>query len=314
METEKFDGLVAAPFTPMNKKGEINPGLIPGYFDLLSFNGISGIFINGSTGEGVSLTLAEKKLLTKAWADAREDNKEIRIINLVGGTSLTECIELAKFSGEKGIDAVAVLAPFYFRPASVSELGNFIELVAGAVPGIPVYFYHIPVLTGVCFPMAGLLKFASERIGNFAGIKYTDENFADFLACLRYEGGRYDILWGSDETLLSALVLGAKGAVGSTYNYAAPLYHSIMGLFRDGRLEDARKLQHKSVEMVSLLGKYGGIGTGKAFMRYIGIDCGRFRPPVRSLSEDEWGCFCSDVKNLGMDHLLSKQPEKEISG
>jgi len=68
----------------------------------------------------------------------------------------------------------------------------------------------------------------------------------------------------------------------------------------------ARALQQKSIDMITLLGKYGGIATGKAYMRYIGLDCGEFRLPVKNMRDSDYQTFVRDVKNLGMDDLFSK--------
>jgi N-acetylneuraminate lyase len=306
MNPKKFEGLVAAPFTPMHSNGELNLELIEDYYTLLKSNQITGAFINGSTGEGVSTTMAEKKAVTKAWAEQAAKSPGVRIINLVGGTCLKDCIDLAQFSQEQKVDAIAVLAPFYFKPASVKQLAEFIAGIAKEVPEMPVYFYHIPVLTGVNFPMKDLLVEMDEKVPNFAGIKYTHEDFMDFLSCLNHRNGHYDLLWGRDENFLAALSLGAKGGVGSTYNYAAPLYHELIRAFNDGNLKEARLLQQRAIDMIGLLGKYGGIGTGKAFMKYIGLDCGHFRPPVVSMNDEMYRRFRADVDALGMKDYFSK--------
>lgn len=305
MKPEKFEGLVAAPFTPMDEKGNLEIGKVPVYYKFLEKNNISAAFINGSTGEGVSLTQKEKQLNAKAWAECRKTGGKVRIINLVGGTSYTECIENAVFSQEEGVSAIAVLAPYYFKPSAPEQLAEFVTRVGESVPEMPVYFYHIPVLTGVNMPMISFLEKISEMLPNFAGIKFTHEDFMDFLSCMNFNSGYYDLLWGRDECMLSALVLGCRGAVGSTYNYAAPLYHAIIKSFTEGNLPEARRLQQKSIDMISLLGKYGGISTGKYFMRYIGIDCGKFRSPVKNMPEELYDSFVYDVKELNMSDFFS---------
>ncbi|WP_010665286.1 dihydrodipicolinate synthase family protein [Marinilabilia salmonicolor] len=306
MKLEKFKGLVAAPFTPMHENGELNLEKIDDYYNLLLENNISGAFINGSTGEGVSMSMEEKKEVTRVWCEKAAEKPGVRVINLVGGTSLTDCIELAKYSQENKTDAIAVLAPFYFKPPTVGHLADFIAAIAAEVPEMPVYFYHIPVLSGVNFPMTNLLAEMDEKVPNFAGIKYTHEDFMDFLSCLNYKDGYYDMLWGRDENLLAALALGAEGGVGSTYNYAAPLYYDLIKAFNEGDLKSARKLQQQSIDMISLLGKYGGIGTGKAFMKYIGLDCGHFRQPVSVMNDTDFKNFSKDVEALGMNELFSR--------
>lgn len=306
MTIKKYEGLVAAPFTPMDNNGSLNTGMIPEYYEFLERNSVTGAFINGTTGEGPSLTQKEKQLQASAWAGCLKSGGKVRVINLVGGTSYQECIENALFSLEAGLSAIAVLAPYYFKPSDENQLAEFVVRVGESVPEMPVYFYHIPVLTGVDFPMIGFMKKISGMLPNFAGIKYTQEDLMDFLSCLNYENGKYDLLWGRDENLLSALVLGCRGAVGSTYNYAAPLYHALIDAFNNGNLGEARKLQQLSVDMISLLGKYGGIATGKAYMKYVGLDCGKFRSPVKNMPDEMYEDFVRDVSRLSLDNYFSR--------
>lgn len=301
---EKYNGLVAAPFTPLDNDAGLNTSLIPEYYKFLEKNGISGAFINGTTGEGVSLTQKEKQLSAERWAACLKNGGRMRIINLVGGTCYEECIENAIFSKECGLSAIAVLAPFFFKPDE-GNLAEFITRIGESVTGMPVYYYHIPSNTGVSMPMIGLLKRVSRMLPDFAGIKYSHYDIMDYMSCLRHENSRYDMLWGSEECLLAALAVGAKGFVGSTFNYAAPVYKALEKAFEEGRLEEARDLQNIAMNIVSLLGKYGGIATGKAFMRYLGMDCGRFRLPVKNLTEDMFSEFVKDLRGLSIDNLLS---------
>jgi len=316
MEQQRLTGLIAAPFTPMHASGEVNLELIPSYHTMLLNNGVKGAFICGSTGEGVSLTLEEKLQVAEAWAQCNRGQTGFTVMQLVGGTCLADCQQLASHAAATGIDAISFLPPFYFKPATVQVLADCCAAVAAAAPDLPFYFYHIPVLTGVRFPMLELLKAVDGRIPNFRGIKYTEEDLMDYLSCLHYAGGKYDILWGRDETFLSALAIGAKGAVGSTYNYAAPLYHALMDAFAAGKLEEASQLQQQSINMITLLGKYGGIATGKAFMKLIGMDCGSFRLPVRNMDDAAFASFQSDVKAVGFYSfcsLLGKKDEIETA-
>lgn len=302
---EKIKGLIAAPFTPMDANGEVVYDRIPAYFKFLEKNRIEGAFINGSTGEGVSLSQKEKAKITETWAAQKSADSKVKIINLVGGTSYAECIEAAQHSAKTGVDAIAVLAPYYFKPASGEQLAAFVAKIAESVPELAVYFYHIPVLTGCYVSMFDFLKAASPMIPNLVGIKYTHEDFMDFQTCLNFENEKFDMLWGRDENLLSALVLGARGGVGSTFNYAAPLYYQLIEAFDKGDLPQARNLQQLSIDMIRLLGKYGGIATGKAYMKYVGIDCGEFRLPVKNMSAESFEAFKKDVKALDMEKLFS---------
>jgi len=306
MNIEKLKGLIAAPFTPMHKDGSINPDKIKEYYTFLKRNKVIGAFINGSTGEGVSQTSDEKKAVVKAWAEATKDDEEFKVITLTGGTSVEEAIDQAKYAQEQGIFGISLTSPFYFKPADVKQLALTCKAVADAVPEMPFYYYHIPVLTGSTISMFDLLQEIDGKINNFAGIKYTHEDFMDFLSCLNFKEGKYDMLWGRDENMLPALALGNKGAVGSTYNYAAPLYYDMIDAFEKGDLKEANKLQQKSIDMIRLLGKYGGIATGKAFMKLVGVDCGEFRLPVKNMSAEQFEAFKKDVAGLDFDRFKSK--------
>lgn len=294
MNFQKIEGIVAAPFTPFHDNDSLNIEIVPRYAHSLKENGVKGIFICGTTGEAASLTLDEKLKVMRAWADT----PFIRVM-LVGGTSLEECKYLAQQSVEMGFDAIAFLPPFYFKPTNVAVLADCCAEVAMAAPTMPFYYYHIPVFTGCDLPMLPLLEAVDGRIPNFVGIKYSGENLMDFAQCLDFNHKKYDLLWGRDEVMIAAMAMGARGFIGSTYNYAAPIYHTIMDYFKKSDMENALKYQHKSIEIVRLLGKYGGIRVGKAFMRAVGIDCGHFRLPITRLSDDLNDAFLKELNQIG---------------
>jgi N-acetylneuraminate lyase len=303
--TKHLKGLIAAPFTPMDTKGNLNLSVIPDYYLFLKHNGISGAFICGTTGEGVSLTLGEKKAVCNTWSKAISQDEDFKVILFVGGTCIEDCKELALHARDLGIYAISFTPPFYFKPTDIDILTDCCKEIADAVPEMPFYFYHIPSLTGVDFPMIDLLKNVDGKISNFRGIKYTAENFMDFLSCLHFQNGKYDMLWGRDENLLSSLVLGCNGAVGSTYNYAAPLYFEIINAFKSNDLAKAQRLQQKSIDIISLLGKYGGIATGKSYMKIVGLDCGEFRLPVKNMTEKQFQLFKEDTEKINFKAFSS---------
>ena len=305
MKTKHLQGLIAAPFTPMHKDGSLNTSLIPGYYQMLKDNKVTGAFICGSTGEGVSLTNGEKKLMIKTWADATKNDKNFKVMTLLGGTCIADCKELALFAQESGLYGVSFTAPFYFKPANAEMLAACCKEIAEVVPEMPFYYYHIPVLNGCYVSMIDLLKNVHETIPNFAGIKYTHEDFMDFLSCQHYQNGKYDMLWGRDENMLAALAVGSKGAVGSTFNYAAPLYYDLIDAFNKNDMKKAQSLQQQSIDMITLLGKYGGIATGKAYMKLIGLDCGAFRLPVKNMRDEQFELFKKDTEQINFSNFCS---------
>jgi N-acetylneuraminate lyase len=163
---------------------------------------------------------------------------------------------------------------------------EFCAVVAGGCPDLRFYYYHIPVLTGVNLSMPEFLRQATKRIPNFAGIKYTDSDLMDFAICCDEARAKQEIFFGWDEVMLSGLTYGSAGFVGSTYSYIAPLYRHLIDAFHRGDLDEARRAQRISREIVLILKEYGGLPAGKAMMKIAGVDHGAPRLPLRGLTEE----------------------------
>ena len=112
------------------------------------------------------------------------------------------------------------------------------EVITDSAPEIPFYYYQFPSLTGVDIKASEVLKFASSSIPSFAGVKFTHSDFYDMQKCITFEGGKYNILSGYDEMLVCGLSFGVQAAVGSTYNFIAPLYHSLWKAFSAGDIRN----------------------------------------------------------------------------
>lgn len=296
----KLSGLIPAVFTPFDKTGAIDFSKIRPYADKLVADGVYGVFVCGSTGECTSMTVAERKSLLEAWVAAVAGR--ILVIAHVGGTCQTDCIELARHAAAQGVDAVGAVAPFYLKPGSVEELVAFYKPIAAACAPLPFYAYHIPSMTGINLPMKEFLKKGSEEIPNLNGIKFTSNNFMEMIECIRFDGGRFDILNGFDEMLLCGLSVGARGGVGSTYNYSLGTYRKIYDAFFAGNLEQARAAQQESVDIVHVIINHGGgIRGGKAIMKFAGIDCGDCRPPLAPYTEAEMHRLEEELRSIGFD-------------
>lgn len=278
--------LIAAPFTAMYEDGSVNLEVIQQQLELLLRDGVDGAFVCGTTGESMSLTLEERMQIAEAWRQAA--GERLQLFVHVGHTSLVDAKRLAAHAEEVGADAISAMAPCFFRPGSVDALVDFCAELAAAAPKTPFYYYHIPSMTGVDVPMYDFLQAAQDRIPTLAGIKYTNEDLMDFGRCVRFADGRYNMLFGRDEILLAGMSMGARGAVGSTYNFAAPYYKAVIDAFNVGDMEAARRAQAEAIEVVVAFKKFGGVNAQKAIMKMIGIDCGPVRLPLHSLNEAQY--------------------------
>jgi N-acetylneuraminate lyase len=302
---ERMRGLVAAAHTPMAEDGSLRLEVVERQAEVFVSSGVRGVFVCGTTGESHSLAVEERLRVVERWREVISGSG-LRMVVHVGHNCQADAVRLAGHAMASGADAISAVAPGYFKPGSVSDLVEFLEPVAAAAAGLPFYYYEIPGLTGVTFPMPELMSALSERLPSFAGVKFTSSNFMGLQECLQFEGGLYDILHGLDEMLLGAWALGARGAVGSTYNYAAPLYLGIIEAFEAGDMERARALQFRSVQLVQVLLRYGVLPAGKALMERLGADCGPVRSPVRRLTEEQKRTLFAEVEEIGCADFFAK--------
>ena len=279
----RLTGLVAAPYTPFHADGSLNTNVIPAYAEILIEAGVSGVFVCGSTGEGHSLTFPERIAVTDAWVSAAKGR--FPVVVHVGHNCQKDAWILAAHAESSGAAAIAALAPSYYKPKTVDDLLEFLAPIASAAPKLPLYFYNIPSMTGVVLPVPELLRKGRKRLPTLHGAKFTHNDLMELQECLAL--GDFDIVFGFDEMLLAGLTFGCKGAVGSTYNFAAPLYRRIMAAFEKGDLESARRDQRKSAELIRTLYDFGLMRAGKSVMAMIGLDCGPVRSPLAPITPPE---------------------------
>jgi N-acetylneuraminate lyase len=291
-------GLVAATHTPFHADGSLNLAIVETQAGHLLANKVHTAFICGSTGESHSLTFEERHALALRWSEVIRGS-QLKVVVHVGSNCLSDAAALARHAAQSGAVAVSALAPSYFKPRSVDVLIDCCAQIASAAPETPFYFYDIPVLTGVNLSMPEFLEVARRRIPNLAGLKFTNPDLMSYQLCLRAENGTFDCPWGIDEALLAALTMGATGAVGSTYNFAAPIYHRLMAAFASRDLASAREEQFRSVQLVQLLTGFGYMGAAKTVMRMLGVDVGSPRLPNLGLAEEQQRALRQSLEAVG---------------
>jgi N-acetylneuraminate lyase len=291
-------GLVAATHTPFHRDGVLNLAVVETQARHLLASRVATVFIGGSTGECHSLSLEERRDLAQRWAEVARGTA-LRLVVHVGSNCLADARALAAQAQQLGAVAISALAPSYFKPRSLEGLVACCADVAAAAPETPFYFYDIPALTGVHFPMADFLAEAQPHIPTLAGLKFTNPDLMAYQLCLRADGGKWDVPWGLDEALLGALAVGGRGAVGSTYNFAAPIYHRLLAAFERGDLPAAREEQFRSVRLVQLLARYGYMGAAKATLALLGVDVGPARLPHSNPSPEQITKLRQDLEALG---------------
>lgn len=296
-------GLVAATHTPFHADGSLNLAVIEPQAAHLLKSGVHHAFIGGTTGESSSLTVAERLALAERWL-AVTRGSSLKVIVHVGSNCLQDACTLAAQAQNLGALAVSALAPSYFKPGHVSTLVASMSQIAAAAPDLPFYYYEIPSMTGLSLSPSEFLAQAAERIPNLAGIKFTSSNLMEYQLCRASHDGRFDIPFGFDEMLLAALALGATGAVGSSFNFAAPIYLRLIAAFQSGDFAVARAEQLKSVRVIQTLAARGYMGAAKAVMAMLGVEVGPPRLPNSALDAAQTQALRSELERLDFFHSL----------
>ena len=165
--------ILPAVFTPMHEDGSVNHKQINALYKRCVDSGFKGIFLNGTTGECMSLNAEERKQLVESWVDCRmkNNNPDFKIFVHTGSSNLYEAAQMAEHAQAQGADGIAMVPTFYFRPKTLADLIEQCKYVAAAAPEVPFYYYNIPSLTGVNFPLISFLEVATREIPTFAGLK-----------------------------------------------------------------------------------------------------------------------------------------------
>lgn len=305
IDKKAYSGLFPAVFTPMHENGHVNLDQIQPIVDHLVADGVRGLYICGSTGEGPSLTSDERMAVAESYIQAARG----RLLSIVqvGHESLAEAKRLAVHAASLGADAISAMPPTYFPIKSEEELIRCLRDIASSTPEIPLFYYHIPGRTHVHIDLFRFLEICVDELPTLVGVKYSATTIYEFQQCLEFDNRRYVMLFGCDEMLLSALCVGAPGAVGSTYNFAAPLYHDIIKAAAEKDLDKAGQLQAQAATMVRVLQNHGGGPAIKSAMSLIGLECGPVRLPQSSLSAESLASLRNELDSIGFFQSIARR-------
>lgn len=273
----------------MYDDGSVNYARVESLYNRCIESGFNGIFLNGTTGECMSLDVPERKKLVEAWIACRRRNSNagFRIFVHVGSSNLLEAGQMAEHAQAQGADGIAMVPTFYFRPQTLTDLLEQCKYVAAAAPQVPFYYYNIPSLTGVNFPLISFLKAATREIPTFAGLKNSFNDLIDYQKCIHYAKDDYALYWGTDEVFMMVYAAGNRHYVGSTYNFMSNLYFRMLDAYHACNFEKLHTLEAEATNICTILNDYNSLIAGKEVMRHIGIDCGPVRKPLKTLNPGE---------------------------
>ncbi len=248
--------------------------------------------MGGSTGEGMLLTVDERKQLFRASAEANAGRTTM--IAHVGTICTDHAIELAKYAKEVGFDAISAVAPYYYS-FSYDAIKNYYLDIVNSVD-IPMIIYNFPNASGFNFTkaIAEEMFACSDR---FIGIKHTTSDLF-LLQQFKSMSAKPVVYNGWDEMFIAGLSMGADGGIGSTYNLMADKFIDIYNYFQKGDLRAAQAKQLEANAVISELIKYGVFAAEKAVLDALGIPMGDCRRPFRPISDEGRAKMTQIAKSL----------------
>lgn len=297
-DSQRLHGLVVASHTPFHADGSLNLDAVEKQAAHFLRQNMRFVFAGGTTGECHSLTLNERLALAQRWIEVAKGTA-LKVVIHVGSNCLPDARTLAAQAQQLGALAIAAFTPSYFKPRNLDALIACCADIAAAAPQTPFYFYDIPSMTGVSLPMADFIAQAPAKVPTLAGLKFTNPDLMTYQFLLRANGGAWDVPFGVDEHFLGGLSVGARGAVGSGYNFAAPIYQRLTKAFVAGDIATAREEQFRGTQLVQLLSEFGYMSAAKAVMEMLGVPVGPARLPHSALSAEQHRTLRQRLETMG---------------
>ena len=294
---DKFCGIMPAVVAPLTEEGVVNEQLLLKHMDFLVDNGIHGLYLGGSTGEGPVMPAEERERIVELSISHVAGKGKTTIVH-VGAVDTKTAVRLAMHAEKHGADAISAVPPFYYK-VDVSALYQYYKALAEAVH-IPLFIYNIPELTGVVVKSDDARKMA--EIDNIKGIKFSSTDITEMRKMKEIKGGDFKVFFGVDQILMAGLVMGADGGIGGTYNYMPSRYVEVYENIRKNDWEKASKVQYEIARYYNICKKYGNaISCIKTILTVIhGKDMGGVISPLRNLSAIEKASLLAELKQEGL--------------
>ncbi|HEL1612970.1 TPA: dihydrodipicolinate synthase family protein [Streptococcus suis] len=284
-DLSKYHGIIPAFYACYDEAGEISSEGVKALVQYFIDKGVQGLYVNGSSGECIYQSVADRKQILEAVMEVAKG--KLTIINHVACNNLKDSVELARHSEELGVDAIAAIPPIYFRLPEYS-IAAYWNGISAAAPNTDFIIYNIPQLAGVSLtPSLYKEMLKNPRV---VGVKNSSMPVQDIDTFVSLGGEDYVVFNGPDEQFLGGRLMGAKGGIGGTYGAMPELFLRLNQLIADKDLETARQLQ---ATINTIIGKLvSGHGHMYAVIKEVirindGLDIGSVREPLTALTESD---------------------------
>lgn len=237
-DLKKYEGVIPAFYACYDDQGEISPERVRALVEYFLKKGVQGLYVNGSSGECIYQSVADRKLiLEEVMAVAKG---KLTIIAHVACNNTKDSVELARHSESLGVDAIAAIPPIYFRLPEYS-VAQYWNDISAAAPQIDFVIYNIPQLAGVALtPSLYTEMLKNERV---IGVKNSSMPVQDIQIFAALGGEDHLVFNGPDEQFLGGRLMGARAGIGGTYGAMPELFLKLNQLIADKELERAKELQ-----------------------------------------------------------------------
>lgn len=294
--TSRFHGINVAMNACFNSKGELNPDALKQLSRWYVDKGVQGLYICGSTGEGILLSVEERKQTLEAIAE--EVGNELTMIVHVGAPSTKDSVELASHAEACRAHAISAVPAIFYRHSEASIEAHWNAITEAA--DIPFFIYNIPATTG--YDLSDSLFDKMIKNERVCGIK-NSTGIAYQIAHLRARSPEGFIIFnGPDEQYVAGRAMGADGGIGGTYGPMPELYLALEELIIQGRWDEAFSLQKDVLAIIERLISFPSMyGANKAII-YLrsGIHIGKPRLPFLPVSPEDPDLLelCKDIESL----------------
>ena len=280
-------GIYPATVTPFDRDGNFDPPAMVKIIRHQMAAGAHGLYITGGTGEGVLLTVDERKKVIDTAVD--EVAGRIGIIAHIGAFQTADTIASAKHASACEVDAIAALPPAYFFKPDELALERFYSELAAASQ-VPLLIYNIPGRTGITMTPSLFEKLMA--VDNIIGMKDSSGDLFSMEGFLAMGDTPPTIFNGDDTLLFPSLALGAVGGIGLTYNLMPATYVELWNAFEAKDMAAAARHQARANQTTRAVCCTGeNIAAAKQVMAWMGLECGLPRSPMRSLTDEETGAL-----------------------
>lgn len=237
-DLKKYEGVIPAFYACYDDQGEISPQRVRALVEYFLVKGVQGLYVNGSSGECIYQSVADRKLiLEEVMAVAKG---KLTIIAHVACNNTKDSMELARHAESLGVDAIATIPPIYFRLPEYS-IAQYWNAISAAAPHTDFVIYNIPQLAGVALtPSLYTEMLKNERV---IGVKNSSMPVQDIQIFAALGGEDHLVFNGPDEQFLGGRLMGARAGIGGTYGAMPELFLKLNQLIADKELERAKELQ-----------------------------------------------------------------------